>query len=443
MKQSPPVHEFLQYFHEAEKPQNQWKMGLEQEVIGFDSETLTRLDYSKHIKPLLNGFAEQFGWTPYYEGANIIGLKKDGSSITLEPGAQLELSLKPIGGLLEVERELKTYQEQLKKLSAEQSILWLSMGYDPFSSVENIDLVPKKRYDIMADYLPAFGEGARHMMRMTATAQANFDYSSEEDMINKMKVTVALSSVMSIIFATSPIRQAKISGCKSSRNWTWRNLDSRRSGFLDFVFEEGFGYQRYIDYVSKIPMMVLERDGVTQDVRGANFEDFYASGLNGLSYEKQDWVAQLGGTFPVARLRNAIETRTCDAGPVSMLLGQAAFWKGLLYDPEVLLETVTWVESTGIEIFKKIHEKGYLTGFDCLTKDAKCIKVLETAINLSKKGLENQCKSGEVSEAKYLDQAFVNFNSRESASDRLIKNYKNPDKREILSLLEKENLVFA
>ncbi|MDX2471678.1 MAG: glutamate-cysteine ligase family protein [SAR324 cluster bacterium] len=443
MSQNLPAQEFLDYFYKAEKPQDQWKLGLEQEVIGFDIETLTRLEYSKHIQPILNGFAERFGWTPYSEGGNIIGLKKDGSSITLEPGAQLELSLKPIGGLAGVELELNTYREQLKILSTEQSVLWLSMGYDPFSNVDDIGLVPKKRYEIMADYLPAFGEGARHMMRMTATAQANFDYSSEEDMRNKMKVAVALSSVMSIIFATSPIRNSELSGCKSSRNWTWRNLDSRRTGFLDFVFEEGFGYQRYIDYVSQIPMMVLEREDGTQDLRDTNFVDYYHKGKNGLTYEKQDWVAQLGGTFPVARLRNAIETRTCDAGPVSMLLGQAAFWKGLLYDPEVLLETVAWVESSGIEIFKKIHERGYLTGFDCLVKDPECVKILKTAIDLSKKGLEKQSKAGEESESKYLDQAFANFEAKESVSDRLIKNYTNSDKKGILALLEKENLIFA
>ena len=442
MTQKLPAKEFLDYFHQSEKPKEQWKTGLEQEVIGFDLKTRTRVTYKKHIVPILEGFAA-YGWTPYYEAGNIIGLKKEGSSITLEPGGQLELSLKPIGGLCEVEQELKSYQEQLQVLSEKAGVFWLSMGYDPFSNIQDIPLVPKKRYDIMADYLPPLGEGAAHMMRMTATAQANFDYSSEEDMKNKMLVSVALSSVMSIMFATSPFKQGGLSGFKSTRNWSWRSLDPNRSGFLEFVFEDDFGYQRYIDYASQIPMMVLERESGLQDVRGANFIDFYHSGLGDLSYQPADWPAQLGGTFPVARLRNAIETRTCDAGPLNLLLGQAAFWKGLLYDSEVLLETVAWIKSLGVGIFKKIHQSGFEHGFECLMKDVNCIKVLEKSIALSKKGLDNQSGGNAKSESVYLDQIFEHFETKESISDRLINGLSGESDQDILPLLKQENLVFA
>ncbi|MDT8446180.1 MAG: glutamate-cysteine ligase family protein [bacterium] len=428
---------FLDYFRAAEKPRDQWKLGLEQEVMGYRWKTQERLNYKDHVLGLLHSFEDRFGWKGYYEKENLIGLKKDGSSITIEPGAQLELSMKPMATIGEIAAELQTYREQLAILTSETDWTWLSMGYDPICQPEQVQWVPKDRYRVMGEYLPGLGEGAWHMMKTTCTAQSNLDYSSEADMVAKLRATTALAPYVNILFATSPFCGGQPSGCKSRRGWAWRHMSPQHSGFLDFIFDEGFGYQQYIDYIINVPMLVLERDGQVIDTRGLDFKQFMNEGFNGLSPAAVDWKVQLGATFPVARLRNAIETRTADAGPVPLLLGQAAFWKGLVYDQTSLDRANALIEKMGPGFFKSLHQEAYCQGFDYLKQHAETEWILGDLLEWSQAGLE---RLG-ADEAKYLEPVHRIFERKESIADRLLAGV--AQGRPLLELFEEEAVVFV
>lgn len=435
--------QLIEYFKAAEKPQASFKLGLEQEVMGFDLETKTRVTYEGTLRPILEGFVERFGWQPAYEGENLIGLKRDGANVTMEPGAQLELSCPPLANLTESEACIEKYRKELAQLTEGRGIRWYSLGYDPISKPDDIPLVPKHRYDIMADYLPQFGLGAHHMMKATCTAQTNLDYSSEEDMAKKMLVATALSPFVSILFASSPFRLGGLSGYKNTRNWTWRTLDPARSGFLEFLFKEDFGYKDYIEYALDIPMMVLQREGRILDMRGKSFREFMALGEQGLEPNMEDWATQLGCTFPVARLRNAIETRTADAGPFSLLLAQAAFWKGLLYDQTSLDQAAQMVRSNGIEVFKRLHEKAYFEGFECLVRFPERVQLLERTLELAESGLARLSGAEGLDEGHYLKPALAIFEKRASLSDEMINLYLEQEEKDVFAILDKKDLIFA
>ena len=409
----------LEYFKDAEKPAELWKIGLEQELFGFQSDLSKRLSYTGSIRELLTEFTKHFGWAPYFEGNNIIGAKKDGSSITIEPGAQLELSCKPFRTLSEIESFLLEYRGQLQSLSQGKGWSWLSMGYDPFFTPDQVDWVPKERYRVMGEYLPTLGNGAHHMMKTTCTAQSNFDYGSESDMVAKMRVATAFAPFVNILFASSPFSKAQLSGCKSRRGWAWRNMSARHSGFLDFVFDADFGYRRYIDYVLAVPMLVVERDGQTLDLRGADFRSFLQQGYAGVLPVFDDWKVQMGATFPVARLRNAIETRTADAGPIPLLLGQAAFWKGLLYDEQALQWSNKQIENLGPHFFRDIHEQAYCIGFEYLNEHPQADRLLADILETAKTGLIRQG----YDESSYLEPVAHIYEQRESVADSLIQGF--------------------
>ncbi len=434
---------FLPYFQQAEKDPSQFKVGLEQELLGFVQSTHRRITYKEHILPILQGFADCCGWEPYYEGDNLIALKRNGCSITLEPGGQLELSLKPFASLSEISQALTDYQSQLHKLSKDLGIVWLSMGYDPLSAPDQVPFVPKRRYQVMGDYLPPLGAGAHHMMKLTATAQSNLDFSSEQDMAAKMLVTTALSPLVSTLFATSPFRLGGFSGYKSMRNWTWRAMDPSRCGYLDFVFDEGFNYSRYIDYILDVPMLVLERKQGTLDFHGESFRTFCQKGRQGVRFEPRDWQVQMGCTFPVARLRNAIETRTADAGPLSHLLGQAAFWKGLLYDPISLEQTTALIRSRGSEFFKNLHVSSYVEGFDALNHESERMNLFEAVLDMAAAGLARLDQAQTQQDAVYLLPIRQIFQKRQALSDQMIERFLQGRPQDLFSLLGEFDLIFA
>ena len=428
---------FLQYFAQSEKPKSEWKIGLEQELLGFWTGRRQRLSFADSIDGLMENFSNRFGWKGYFEDSYRIGLKKDGSSITLEPGGQLEFSVKPIASLLEVEATLLEYQSHLQELSTGMGWTWLSMGYDPFLRVDQIPWVPKARYKVMGEYLPPLGEGALHMMKATCTAQSNLDYSSEADMVSKMRVATAVAPFVNILFASSPFAEGRLAGCKSRRGWTWSVMSPRHSGFLDLIFQPDFGYRQYIEYILDVPMLVLERGPKVIDTRGENFRQFLKQGFGDLQPEPVDWKTQLGATFPIARLRNAIETRTADAGPLSHLVGQAAFWKGLLYDPTALAQAEGLIAQLGYRFFKAVHDDAFCKGFEYLDANPQAEQVLGDLVGWSKAGL---VRIG-LGEERLLEPVERVYEERASLADRLIKGFKQG--LPIEELVAQEQLVFA
>lgn len=328
--------DLVQYFVDGETEPSDWRVGTEHEKIGLYADTHRRLSYEgeRGIASLLERVAARDGWTRVFESENLIALKKDGASITLEPGGQLELSGAPLRTTRETCAEFNTHLELLKEVSHDMGIIWLGLGHDPIHSIDEMPQMPKARYDIMRSYLPSRGDLALHMMHATATVQANFDYRDEADMASKMRTAMASTPLISALFANSSFSEGKENGFASRRVHIWRDTDPDRCGILEFVFRPDFGYRAYIAWALDVPMFFIVRAGHYFAANGLNFRDFMKSGLNGERAILGDWDTHLTTLFPEVRLKRIIEVRGADATSRELTCALPAVWKGILYDPD-------------------------------------------------------------------------------------------------------------
>lgn len=326
--------DLVQYFVDAEKPVEDWKVGTEHEKIGIYADTHARVTFEgeRGIAVLLERLAAKDDWERVFEGEHLIALKKDGASITLEPGGQLELSGAPLRDTKETCAEFNSHVELLKSISDDMGIVWLGLGHDPIHPIDEIPRMPKARYDIMRNYLPTRGGLALHMMHATATVQANYDYADEADMVSKMRTAMAATSSISALFANSSISQGKENGFISRRLHIWRDTDPDRCGILEFVFEPGFGYRAYIEWALDVPMFFIVRNHRYIPANGLTFRGFMKEGLDGERATIADWDTHLTTLFPEIRLKRIIEVRGTDAVSREMICALPALWKGILYD---------------------------------------------------------------------------------------------------------------
>jgi glutamate--cysteine ligase len=319
------------------RPKDEWRIGTEHEKFGFCIETQRPLPYDgrRSIRAMLQGMAEKFGWQPVLEDRLPIALKKDGCSITLEPGGQLELSGELLDNLHETCREVNTHLAEVRAVAEPLGIGVLGMGFHPTARREDIEWMPKARYVIMRNYMPKVGTLGHDMMKRTCTVQVNLDFSSEADMVDKFRASLALQPVATALFANSPFLEGKPSGYLSYRSQVWTDTDPDRTGMLPWVFESGMGFERYVDWMLDVPMYFVQREGRLIDVSGQSFRDFLAGKLPGLPGEQprlSDWEDHLTTAFPEVRLKRFLEMRGADGGPWRRLCALPAFWVGLLYD---------------------------------------------------------------------------------------------------------------
>jgi len=322
------------------KPKADWRIGTEHEKIVFRRADNRPVPYDgpNGIRALLEGMT-RFGWRPVYEGANIIALEQGMASITLEPGGQFELSGAPLVHLHETCREVGEHLRQVREVAGELDLAFLSLGFSPLWSLDETPIMPKGRYKIMRDYMQRVGRLGRQMMFRSCTVQTNLDFGSEADMVKKMRVSLALQPIATALFANSPFAEGRLNGYKSYRAHVWSDTDPDRTGMLDFAFEDGFGYERYVDYALDTPMYFVYRDGKYIDASGLSFRDFMAGKLPVLPGERptlKDFKDHLTTLFPEVRLKTYLEMRGADSGPWSLLCALPAFWVGLLYDDGAL-----------------------------------------------------------------------------------------------------------
>jgi glutamate--cysteine ligase len=330
------ANELVGLFEAAEKPPEDWRVGTEHEKIGLYSDGYTPVPYEgeRGIGALLEAIAREDDWRRVREGDHVIALEKAGASITLEPGGQLELSGAPLRTIHETCDEFHTHLDLMKRVSEPFGIVWLGLGIHPIASVEEIPVMPKERYRIMRRYLSTRGERGLVMMFETATVQANFDYSSETDMCEKMRTSLSVSPIVSAIYANSSLSKASPNGFVSRRMEAWDDTDPDRTGMLPFVFEPEFGYERYIDWALDIPMFFVIRDDQYLPADGLTFRRFMNDGLGGQRATIADFKRHLTTLFPEVRLKNIIEVRGADAVPPGLTCSLPALWKGLLYDAD-------------------------------------------------------------------------------------------------------------
>jgi glutamate--cysteine ligase len=323
------------YFESGEKAQSAWRVGVENEKLSLGpSFRPVAYEGPSGIAAVLGALVSHTGWAAVEEDGKLIALEGEGASITLEPGGQLELSGVPLATAHDTAREFRAHLALVKRVSQPFGIAWLALGAQPLHEIAELPRMPKKRYEIMREYLPSHGSLALDMMHATASVQASFDYADEADMIAKMRTALGVTPVVAALYANSSLACGKASGFVSRRMNIWRNTDPDRCGGLGFVFEPDFGYVRYAEWALDVPMFFIVRDGRYLPLRGVTFRSFLQQGYEGLRATLADFDRHLTTLFPDVRLKRLIEVRVVDAVPCDLLCSVPALWKGLLYDAE-------------------------------------------------------------------------------------------------------------
>lgn len=335
------VEDLSAYLASGCKPKSEWRIGTEHEKFGFLWDDLRPLPFSgpASIETVLEGMATQYGWERLHEGDHLVALKKDGASITLEPGGQFELSGAPLETIHQTCNEVHAHLAEVKAICEPLNAGFIGLGAAPDWTRDDMPKVPKGRYTIMRNYMPKVGNLGLDMMHRTATVQVNLDFASEADMIKKFRVSLALQPLATALFANSPLTEGKPNGFKSWRAHIWTDTDPNRTGMLDFVFEDGFGFERYTEYMLDVPMYFLWRDGDYIDAAGLSFRDFMAGKLEvapGVLPTIEDWKDHLSTAFPEVRMKTFLEMRGADSGSWGRICALPAFWVGLLYDDQSL-----------------------------------------------------------------------------------------------------------
>ena len=348
-------------FSGGEKPNARWRIGTEHEKFVYRTANHRAPSYEEKggIHALLIGMTK-FGWEPVYEGGNIIALAGPDGNVSLEPAGQFELSGAPLDNLHQTCAETGRHLKQVKEIGEQLGLGFLGLGFWPDKARADLPIMPKGRYEIMLRHMPRVGSLGLDMMLRTCTIQTNLDYASEADMVKKFRVSLALQPLATALFANSPFTEGKPNGFLSYRSHIWTDTDPHRTGMLPFVFEDGFGYERYADYMLDVPMYFAFREGKYIDASGLDFRDFLAGKLSVLPGERPriaDWVDHLSTAFPEVRLKSFLEMRGADGGPWSTICALPAFWVGLLYDDQALDAAWDEVRHWTIEDHERIREQ--------------------------------------------------------------------------------------
>jgi glutamate--cysteine ligase len=333
--------QLVDYLAAGEKPREAWRIGTEHEKFGFRTDDLKPPPFEgeRGIKVLLETLATRYGWEVAREGENPVALSRDGASITLEPAGQLELSGAMLETVHETCSEVNSHLDDVRSVADSMGLGFLGMGFQPKWRRDEMPWMPKGRYKIMREYMPKVGDLGLDMMTRTCTVQVNLDFSSQADMIKKFRVSLALQPIATALFADSPFTEGRPNGYLSYRSHIWTDTDPHRTGMLDFVFADDFGYERYIDYILDVPMYFSLQNGQYLDLAGQDFKKFMTgelAALPGTHASMKDFADHLTTAFPEVRLKQYLEMRGADGGPWNRLCALPALWVGLLYDDESL-----------------------------------------------------------------------------------------------------------
>jgi glutamate--cysteine ligase len=423
----------------GEKPRERWRVGTEHEKIGLYADGFRRVPFEgeRGIAALLEKIAAADGWERTYEGDHLIALGKDGASITLEPGGQLELSGAPLARTSETCAEFSAHLELVRRVSEPMGIVWLSLGMDPLHGIAEVPRMPKARYDIMREYLPRRGELSMHMMHLTATVQANFDYGSEADMVAKCRMALGATPIVSAIFANSSLFEGKASGFISRRLHIWRYTDPDRSGIPPFVFEEGFGYRRWVEWALDVPMFFVVRDGRYRPARGTTFRRFLAEGFEGERATIGDFDRHLTTLFPDVRLKRILEVRGADAVPSGLICALPALWKGLFYDPEALAAAGALTAGFSQEEREAAMESVSRLGLAARILGRPALELARELVAISSEGLRRiGAATGQPDERPFLDPIHAQLEIGKSPGEVLLERWEGEWNRNVERLID-------
>ena len=415
---------------------SEFKVGAEHEKFGFRQSTLRPIPYegADGIEALLTGLM-RFGWKGDYEardgGETLIALTRDGASISLEPGGQFELSGAPLATMHDICCETSQHLKETKIVADELGIGFLGLGFSPIWRRDEVPVMPKGRYRIMRDYMPKVGTRGLDMMFRTCTVQANLDFASEADMVKKFRVSLALQPVATALFANSPFTDGRPNGWLSARGAVWTDVDADRTGLLDFVFEEGFGFETYAAYALDVPMYFAKRGGRYVDLAGRSFRRFLAGEVAELPGERatmKDWGDHLTTLFPEVRLKTYLEMRGADSGPQSSLCALPALWTGVLYDDAALEAAWDLCKAWATEDRLALRVDAARHGLKAMVAGRSLQDVARDMTAISREGLRrrNWLNGGMLDETVFLNPLLEVAESGITPAERLLDLYHGP-----------------
>jgi len=426
-------HEQLaQYLADGCKPKDDWRIGTEHEKFGYCKDSLKPLPYDgdRSVKAMLDGLRDAYGWAPVEEGGHIIGLTKDGANVSLEPGGALELSGAPLETIHETCDEVNVHLREVKDIADKIGVGFIGLGAAPIWEHSEMHQMPKGRYKLMDAYMDRVGTMGKAMMYRTCTVQVNLDFASEADMVQKMRVAIALQPVATALFANSPFFENKVNGHKSWRSRIWRDLDPDRTGTVPFVFEDGFGFERWADYALDVPMYFVYRDGKYIDALGQSFRDFLKGELPALPGEKpmlSDWADHLTTIFPEARVKQFIEMRGADGGPWRRLCALPAFWVGLTYDQGALDAAWDLVKGFDADTREALRVAASVDGLQAQIGGVRMHDLAAEAVAIAEAGLKARARPGAggmvPDETHFLNALKDSIESGKTPADELLERY--------------------
>ena len=425
--------QLAEYLSSGCKPKEDWRIGTEHEKFGYCKETLKPLPYEgeRSILAMLEGLRDRHGWTPVEEAGKLIGLEKDGANVSLEPGGQLELSGAPLETIHETCDEVNAHLRDVKDIADAVGVGFIGLGAAPIWTHDEMPMMPKGRYRLMNEYMDRVGTMGKSMMYRTCTVQVNLDFSSEADMVKKMRVAIALQPVATALFANSPFFEGRPNGHKSWRSRIWRDLDPARTGTLPFVFEDGFGFEAWVEYALDVPMYFVYRDGKYIDALGQSFRDFLKGELPALPGEiptLSDWADHLTTIFPEARVKKFLEMRGADGGPWRRLCALPAFWVGLLYDQTALDAAWDLVKDWDAETREALRVAASQDALQAQVGRINMHDLARQTVDIAQAGLKARARPGAgglvPDETHFLNALHESIESGKVPADELLEHYK-------------------
>jgi glutamate--cysteine ligase len=432
----PPIEnraDLISGFAKGEKPAARWRIGTEHEKFVYRTADHRAPSYDEPggIRDLLMAMT-RYGWEPIMEGDNVIALGGVDGNVSLEPAGQLELSGAPLENLHQTCAETGRHLKQVKEIGLELGLDFLGLGMWPDKTRAELPVMPKGRYGIMLKHMPQVGTMGLDMMLRTCTIQTNLDYSSEADMVKKFRVSLALQPLGTALFANSPFTEGKPNGFLSYRSHIWTDTDPARTGMLPFVFEDGFGYERYADYMLNVPMYFVYRNGKYIDAAGKNFRDFLDGNLDVYPGQKPtigDWNDHLSTAFPEVRLKSFLEMRGSDGGPWNRICALPAFWVGLLYDSSALDAAWDLVKHWTIEDHQKLRDAVPKLGLRAPLPDGRTLNDLaKQVLDIATAGLNARAQVNSMgdNESGFLNPLRRMVDSGKTSADELLDKFNGP-----------------
>jgi glutamate--cysteine ligase len=420
--------DLVHWFEIGAKPAADWRVGAEHEKFVFHLGTNAPVAYEPGgIKALLDGLM-RFGWKGVYEGETIIGLERGKANVSLEPGGQFELSGAPLETIHDICEETGGHLQEVKIVADELELGFLGLGFTPVWRRDEIPVMPKGRYKIMREYMPKVGSMGLDMMFRTCTVQANLDFGSEADMTAKFRTSLALQPICTALFANSPFVEGRPSGFVTARANVWTDTDNDRTGMLDFVFRDGFGFETYANYALDVPMYFVKRGDRYIDVAGRSFRDFMAGGLPELPDQRptlKDWADHTTTIFPEVRLKQYLEMRGADSGPWGRLCALPALWTGIFYDAAALAAAWDLCKHWKIEDHERLRADVTRLGLKAQIAGRSVQDVAKDMVAIARQGLKrrNRLSGGMVDETGYLAELEEIAASGITPAERLLELY--------------------